>query len=826
MPASSRVEAGPDGSRSMGLYETLGLVSWAFALITFLLLSVFQWVHGRRLVGFVSEYCLLNLFIILVVLMIAGQLGAGLGIPGLFRDAPPLRLGWGPTGRYRGPLQALANSGAFLGAFGATLLIAQVWTSIYFADVIYHPDQMASADSIRGHSDLLGFLYITCPPFLILLGLAAAFPAPAPGVERRGLAFFVELSRYVLGVAAGIVIVWLGALAGASVHQHIIGTNDLRELYSLVRIVLRTDQTFDASYQRDAATVMTSYGLFVLITWCYLLILGELLRKWLSPGLAICLLFGYGVIIFSVLVSLKPAVQLPVIVLAGFWLVLANQSPYKYRFPGMDTYQERRVKISALNPDSRAPNVTSLKVRDALEAWWWKIAKPRLPAGTSEAALRILTELRAQLPAEQRELHWRELDALRKELGPQFVKPKLVLIAVTGAAYRSAFWTGTVLDELCCVVPGLCQHIRVLTGASGGMVGAAYFAAMVEATNVAQRSVVERLRDESRLDSLTPIIRRLLPRDLPHGFWPLAQKTDRGTVLEDQWETLTPTFEQLLPGEQEGWRPSLIISPMVVETGRRLLFSNLDLADVAATMSRTPAPDGSGPGLYSRPATEFFQIFPDAYSSFRVRTAVRMNATFPYISPAVSLPTEPPRRVVDAGYYDNYGVNLATTWAYLNHPWITENTSGLGLVQIRAFPSEARRKRFFDPDRDAPLGWAGRIFSAIRSAFQWLTSPAEGAASAMQWSMSFRNDEQVRALDDLCNQPGKLRFFETFIFENPLGFAMNWFLSEENIADMRRSVGAGGDGVAAPSARAAYQVSIDEGNQLQKQRLLEWWGRK
>jgi hypothetical protein len=170
-------------------------------------------------------------------------------------------------------------------------------------------------------------------------------------------------------------------------------------------------------------------------------------------------------------------------------------------------------------------------------------------------------------------------------------------------------------------------------------------------------------------------------------------------------------------------------------------------------------------------------------------------------------------------------VNLATTWAYLNLPWIMENTRGLGLVQIRAFPSEASRKRFFDPDRDRPPGWSGRIFSAIRTAFQWLTSPAEGAASAMAWSMSFRNDEQVRALDDLCNQPGKFGFFETFIFENPLGFAMNWFLSEENIADMRRSIGARADGMAAPSAKAADQANVDDNNQLQKQRLLDWWAR-
>ena len=43
-----------------------------------------------------------------------------------------------------------------------------------------------------------------------------------------------------------------------------------------------------------------------------------------------------------------------------------------------------------------------------------------------------------------------------------------------------------------------------------------------------------------------------------------------------------------------------------------------------------------------------------------------MSATFPFASPAVSLPMDVPRRVVDAGYYDNYGVDLATSWIYVN----------------------------------------------------------------------------------------------------------------------------------------------------------------
>jgi hypothetical protein len=58
---------------------------------------------------------------------------------------------------------------------------------------------------------------------------------------------------------------------------------------------------------------------------------------------------------------------------------------------------------------------------------------------------------------------------------------------------------------------------------------------------------------------------------------------------------------------------------------------------------------------------EFFRLFPKAHD-FRVSTAIRMSASFRWVSPAINLPTLPPRRVVDAAYYDNHGVNLSALW--------------------------------------------------------------------------------------------------------------------------------------------------------------------
>ena len=130
--------------------------------------------------------------------------------------------------------------------------------------------------------------------------------------------------------------------------------------------------------------------------------------------------------------------------------------------------------------------------------------------------------------------------------------------------------------------------------------------------------------------------------DLPLIFLPATQMNDRGRVLEQVWEKSfadggliagSPVrFPQLrreglvsslnvAEGEKRVAGPSLIISPMIIEGTERLLISNLNL-------------EGMAGGL------EFFRHFHKAH--LKVSTALRMNAAFPYVTPSVNLPTNPP----------------------------------------------------------------------------------------------------------------------------------------------------------------------------------------
>ena len=67
----------------------------------------------------------------------------------------------------------------------------------------------------------------------------------------------------------------------------------------------------------------------------------------------------------------------------------------------------------------------------------------------------------------------------------------------------------------------------------------------------------------------------------------------------------------------------------------------------------------------------------------RLLTALRINATFPYVLPNVWLPSKPVIDVMDAGLRDNYGPETALRFIDVFKDWLKENTAGVIMLQIR-----------------------------------------------------------------------------------------------------------------------------------------------
>jgi hypothetical protein len=188
---------------------------------------------------------------------------------------------------------------------------------------------------------------------------------------------------------------------------------------------------------------------------------------------------------------------------------------------------------------------------------------------------------------------------------------------------------------------------------------------------------------------------------------------------------------------------------MVVEDGRPLLISNLQLTNFSGGM-------------------EFFRLFPAA-RALKLSTALRMNAAFPYVTPAVNLPTKPLRRVVDAGYLDNYGVGLVADWLMRHRDWLKKNTSRVILIQIRAYPI----------DLDHPS--QGPIMEAVRNAFQPVTTPPEGYSAGRWAAMRDYMRARVDAIEESLNADrGRLPLFRPFELECEEVTPLSWTLTNRD----------------------------------------------
>jgi hypothetical protein len=317
-------------------------------------------------------------------------------------------------------------------------------------------------------------------------------------------------------------------------------------------------------------------------------------------------------------------------------------------------------------------------------------------------------------------------------------------------------------------------------------------------------------------DMLSSVFKGMLFRDLLRNFLPFIERRDRGEVLEKTWwlnmgSAWQKTFADLAPGEEAGWRPSLVFSPMLVEDGRRLLVSNLDLEKLTTSNGNYV----TGDRFYSQSSFEFFKLFPASWSKLRVSAPARMSASFPYFSPATVLPSNPRRRVVDAGYYDNYGVTIAANWLeeMLNSPSDREvfkdNVSGVAVVEIR----DGQTDRGIRP---VGIGVEKRN-SALSRGAEELSSPLEGLFSARDSVALYRNDEKLDWLSTRFNSDFEAGFFTNVLFQLSGSVPLSWYLTTQERNELI---------AAAAKFDDAADAAEKRGNAADAAAFRQWWAAK
>ena len=585
-------------------------------------------------------------------------------------------------------------------------------------------------------------------------------------------------------------------------------------------------------------------GVFTLLAgrvpWLYPLLIALLIVPFLFPS------------------SLQPEYRLPHMEVAG------GAGTYYDRRVGLRDYGDRRVNLHDYDEPARAAPPVVAPVTDA--------------GLLDDAAV---------------------LSVWNERMKQRYGEPQpVVLVTVSGGASASALYCADVLFTLEQKFPGFSDRVRLISGASGGMLGAAYFvsqlrpggmlervragpefrryaeayyearqapwdpdaAAALDAAEAAYQNHLEELRPEFfrglERDFLGPIVQKWVHRDMPLGAVPTARLNDRGSALEAAWGrhlrakwgpadpadpggphrwdpagggALDVPFRKLRDEEAAGAIPSLVFTPMMVEDGRQLIVSNLDLDYMVNTVppvhrkSAHAAAAGVavaavGPTT-SHTAVEFYRLFPHA-DGFRLSTAVRMNASFPYFSPSAALPTNPVRHVVDAGYYDNYGTTVATRWVAHHADWLSTPSRKGGvakpaeviLLQVRCFGYEKASRQFVSDaevreyggrvgkpadtpdDLDArytewgtdgrwsadpsprPVRTEGGLFS--------LTAPLTGLFASWRANMVYRADERVDAarvgfhLLGRAGRPDPVRF-SRYVAECRVNPSLNWELTAD-----------------------------------------------
>ncbi len=362
---------------------------------------------------------------------------------------------------------------------------------------------------------------------------------------------------------------------------------------------------------------------------------------WLAvPGAFALLLFGLFAWDAAATAPLFGTVTVLLLAATG-WIALGSAVDLlgmRYRFPVFTLLLILAVVFSIGN-DNHA-----VRTLDTPQAKAWP------ERDNVEAALREWFKYQTQHPAAQARTEY-----------------PLFIVAAEGGGIRAAYWTASVLTAIQDDNPCFADQLFALSGVSGGSLGSAVFTALLADQHRNQpaarcdREPVAPLTTMAKHilseDFLAPAVAATLYPDLLQRILPVAiARFDRARALETAWERawqkhagsqrFSETFDSLWRNHGDRWLPALLLNSTWVETGKRLIASNLRVQPLPEESANLP---------------EFADV-EDVHRFYGQRalplsTAVHLSARFTYVSPAGTLVKDGRihGRAVDGGYFENSG---------------------------------------------------------------------------------------------------------------------------------------------------------------------------
>lgn len=270
-------------------------------------------------------------------------------------------------------------------------------------------------------------------------------------------------------------------------------------------------------------------------------------------------------------------------------------------------------------------------------------------------------------------------------------KPVMVFINVSGGGLRSGTFVMNTLQHLDSLTHGkMMQQTFLISGASGGMLAATYYRELYRQKMRGQpiHPGNPQYTHNIAQDLLNPVFSSMIARDI---FSPAQKFTvgdykyvkDRGYAFEKRLAAnsdglLNTQLKDYAADEHSARIPLMIFNSTISCDGRAMMISTQPLRFMMKPFlyaaDTSAAPD----------AVDFAAFFQKQDPlNLRLLTALRMNATFPYVLPNVWLPTDPVIDVMDAGLHDNFGQETTLRFIENFKDWLQQNTGGVVIIQLR-----------------------------------------------------------------------------------------------------------------------------------------------
>ncbi len=345
----------------------------------------------------------------------------------------------------------------------------------------------------------------------------------------------------------------------------------------------------------------------------------------------------------------------------------------------------------------------------------------------SEYSVSRIKEISVNYKENEASLHSyiQTLQAWKAQTGQE--KPKLVIVNTSGGGSRSALWTTLVLNELDEATENqFGNHTQMITGASGGMVGASYYREVQLRRSHGRKAPknIHAMKNEIGSDILNKLSFMASTNDIFVRYQKIdyagkRYTKDRGYAFEQQLLENTNNILDHHLGyyanyEKQGLIPTLIFSPTIINDGRRLMISSQNLHFLASGQYAGDHLSGLYENIEIRALLDKQNI-----DKLRFSTVLRASATFPFVMPMITLPTSPSIQLMDAGIRDNYGTKTTMLFLHTLSDWIAENTSGVLVVEIRdtrkVYEEETFKEVSFIDKLTLPFGNMYKNFPRIQS---------------------------------------------------------------------------------------------------------------